>query len=124
MRSVIPYYPSGAAGAGLAVLRLSVAYWLLVTASVENTLLWQQFAIALVALAVAGGFHARLLSGLCLLFALEQVALSSTSIADGFVAILNTAALALVGPGAFSIDASLFGRRTVVLPTIRDDTSR
>lgn len=124
MRSVTPYYPSGAAGAGLAVLRFSVAYWLLVTASVENTLLWQQFAIAFVALAVAGGFHARLLSGFCLLFALEQVALSSTSIADGFVAILNTAALALVGPGAFSIDASLFGRRTVVLPTIRNDTSR
>lgn len=124
MRPVIPYYPSGTAGAGLALLRLSVAYWLLVTASPENTLLWQQFTLAVVALAVAGGFYARLLSTLCLLFALEQVFVSSTTMADSFAAILNTAALALVGPGAFSIDATFFGRRTVVLPAIRDDTSR
>jgi hypothetical protein len=34
--------------------------------------------------------------------------------------ILNSAALALLGPGAYSIDAQLFGRRVVVVPPRRD----
>jgi hypothetical protein len=32
------------------------------------------------------------------------------------IAILNALALALIGPGAYSIDARRFGRRIVVLP--------
>jgi uncharacterized membrane protein YphA (DoxX/SURF4 family) len=34
--------------------------------------------------------------------------------------LLSSAALALLGPGAYSIDARLFGRRVVVVPPRRD----
>lgn len=38
------------------------------------------------------------------------------------LALVIAAAIAAVGPGAFSIDARLFGRREVIIPKNRDDT--
>jgi hypothetical protein len=37
--------------------------------------------------------------------------------------ILNALALALLGPGAFSLDARIFGRRLLVLPDDDSDPS-
>lgn len=101
------------------LLRLSVAYWLLMTASLANFSLWQQLASAAMALAIGAGLQVRILSSLCVLFALERV-FGSTSIPAGLPAILNASALGMIGPGAFSIDARLFGRQTVTFPLNSD----
>jgi hypothetical protein len=37
--------------------------------------------------------------------------------------VLNAGALALLGPGAYSVDARLFGRRVVVVPPSKDSDS-
>ncbi len=40
------------------------------------------------------------------------------------LALVIAAAIASVGPGAFSVDARLFGRREVIIPLNRDDLRR
>jgi hypothetical protein len=122
MRATIPYYPSGAPGAGLVLLRLAVAHGLLLTTSPENAALWQKLVFVAVSLGLVGGFNARLLSILCLLFELQSLFGSSSLVFGNVTAILSASALALVGPGAFSIDARLFGHRTVQLPNVDVDS--
>jgi uncharacterized membrane protein YphA (DoxX/SURF4 family) len=74
--------------------------------------------------ALAIGFltpYAGLLVGLCFLgIALSWFPAPSWGLHDGrlvaFGMIITTAAIALLGPGAFSLDGRLFGRREIVIP--------
>jgi uncharacterized membrane protein YphA (DoxX/SURF4 family) len=74
--------------------------------------------------ALAAGFFtpfAGLLVGLCFLgIALSWFPASSWSMHDArlvaFGMIITAVALALLGPGAFSLDGRLFGRREIVIP--------
>lgn len=123
MRAVTPYYPAGAPGIGLVLLRLAVADTLVTMASPAAAPLLQG-GVALVALAIGSGFQTSLLSALCVLFSLWHV--SSWSASGILVALpsgLSAAALALAGPGAFSIDARMFGTRTIVLSDSTDRSS-
>jgi len=125
-------FPSGAPGTGLLVLRGSVGVTLLVQGAMN--LSWREHqtsaevAVALLLLmtgvSVLIGFLTPILS---LLAALEclGVALSWFSLpllgwfackwvsAETFA---MCAAIALLGPGAFSLDARLFGWREIVIP--------
>jgi uncharacterized membrane protein YphA (DoxX/SURF4 family) len=73
---------------------------------------------------LAAGFltpFAGLLVGLCFLgIALAWFPAPSWSLHDArtvaFGMIITAAALALLGPGAFSLDGRLFGRREIVIP--------
>jgi hypothetical protein len=111
----MPYYPSGLPGVGLLLLRLSVALGLLLTTPLENIALWQQLVLVGISLGLVGGFHARLLSIFCLLLALRSSFGYPALVFADFPAILSASALALVGPGALSIDARLFGHKTIHL---------
>ena len=56
--------------------------------------------------------------------AFEMTALLLAGQADGrFIALssLNAIAIALLGPGAYSVDARLFGRREIVFPSEEKD---
>jgi uncharacterized membrane protein YphA (DoxX/SURF4 family) len=74
--------------------------------------------------ALAAGFFtpfAGLVVGLCFLgIALSWFPASSWSMQDArlvaFGMIITVVALALLGPGAFSLDGRLFGRREIVIP--------
>jgi uncharacterized membrane protein YphA (DoxX/SURF4 family) len=74
--------------------------------------------------ALAIGFltpYAGLLVGLCFLgIALSWFPAPSWGLHDGrlvaFGMIITTVAIALLGPGAFSLDGRLFGRREIVIP--------
>ena len=72
MRATMPYYPAGAAGAGLLLLRLSVAHALLMTTSIRNAAFWHQLVVALIGLGLIGGYFTRFLSILSVLVALTR----------------------------------------------------
>ena len=115
MRTVFPSYPDGAAGAGLFVLRASVTLSLQTTVSRFDYPDWRHLAAALLALGVMLGLRTRLFAGLMIVMAISALAGGA-----GLIVIvplmLDACALVLVGPGAYSADARLFGRRTVILP--------
>lgn len=41
-----------------------------------------------------------------------------------FSSLLDAAAMGLLGPGAYSLDARLFGRRIVIIPSREDSSQR
>ena len=56
--------------------------------------------------------------------ALSWLPLPGEGLFDGYVAIINlivlSIAIALLGPGAFSLDAWMFGRREITIPASRN----
>jgi uncharacterized membrane protein YphA (DoxX/SURF4 family) len=66
-------------------------------------------------------FVAVIIGGGATIFALSTVPLPAESLAGE---IILAAAIALLGPGAFSLDAHLFGRREIVIPNIRHKTHK
>jgi len=84
---------------------------------------WALAGIALVSLCLAIGFVTPAMSVIAAAAAVVDIAAGPHG--QGFVVslvlLLDAAALGLLGPGAYSIDARLFGRRVTVLPA-RPDT--
>jgi hypothetical protein len=72
--------------------------------------------LALVALALYLGLATPLAAVLTCLFQLAGLLAGDQPTVGIGASILNSAALALLGPGAYSMDARLFGRREIVLP--------
>lgn len=114
-------FPGGGAGVGLLLLRLSVAgsftAMLLGSGDVPA---WMLFLAILVSIGLCAGFLARLLACLSVLADVTTLVIESVEPALAILNVADAIALAMIGPGAFSMDARLFGRRTVVLPAIRD----
>jgi hypothetical protein len=110
-------FPGESAGAALLILRVCLATSLLQFA-------WMQFkadgalmtALALAALSIAIGVGA-FLPVCCSLAVMFQLAAANASGWNSplltVIGALQTAALALLGAGAYSVDARLFGRRVV-----------
>ena len=118
-------FPPGGPGIGLLVLRISVgAIFLLITASRTNmSSIHPLFVGALVvAVCLAIGFLTPYLSFIVCVYALVS-AFGASAHLDIMLLVsllLSSAALALLGPGAYSMDAQLFGRRVVVVPPPKD----
>jgi hypothetical protein len=122
-------FPSGAPGLGLLLLRGFVALTLVVQGlAYLNSGDFSWFITAL-AFVVGGclliGFLtplvAVIIGGGAIIFALSPVPLPVESLAGE---IILAAAIALLGPGAFSLDARLFGRREIVIPNISHKTHK
>jgi uncharacterized membrane protein YphA (DoxX/SURF4 family) len=125
-------FPGGKPGIGLLLLRAGVGAAAITQGGIyladrRNLTLWT-WAVGL--LAIAGG--ASLLIGFltkaaCVLAALASIivalpwlpappfSLFSSKLSLVFVGIM-TAAIILLGPGAFSLDCRLFGRREIIIP--------
>jgi hypothetical protein len=125
MQRLFTMFPLGPAGIALFLLRLSAAAMLLMMVFPGAELTSSQWAFA--GLAVLAGF--LVLGAFTPLFCalgccLEIAALFSLRGVDAFYmlfSIVDTAALGLLGPGGYSLDARMFGRRRVVLSA--DDNS-
>ena len=107
-------YPDGAPGIALVLLRLSCA-WIAILASLPFRQLSPHAAMvvsAALALALGLGCGTRIVA-----FVLAVVAIATTFMAGSDIAVTMIAracacaALGVLGPGAYSIDANVFGRR-------------
>lgn len=135
MQRLFATFPSGAPGVGLLLLRAGVAVALLVHTRAcfggnEPTLGMRAVGV----LAALSG--ALLLIGLMTPLAATVAALSGGGVAlswlpsptpnvfdaglTAVLVVLVATAIALLGPGAFSLDAGLFGRREITIPRVPD----
>lgn len=117
MKSLFSLYPGHVPGIALLVLRASAAL-LMVAVLLEcpSRQLWLSGALEITALAIAIGFATRLFATLCA--TLGTALLLGLGGAPMLLIVTHTldlTALLLLGPGAFSVDARLFGRRTIAL---------
>jgi hypothetical protein len=113
-------FPAGAAGVALLILRITVSASLLVDGTDRWALVtswWSFLLFVLPALLIILGL---LTPYSC---ALEVLVLAGVAIHfaahDRFhliLAAVNSGALGLLGPGAFSADAYIFGRRLLTIP--------
>jgi hypothetical protein len=118
MQGLFSTFPTGAAGCALLMMRialgvllLDLARWPLGGPASD----WLALAPWLIAMAMWVGFLTPLAALLSTLFVLRAW-LSGDSAMGVFAAclMLEAVALSLLGPGAFSLDARLFGRRRII----------
>jgi hypothetical protein len=112
-------FPAGWVGAALVLLRASVCATLIVDAAARcssGTSSWLLTGFLLPVFSLLAGL---LTPHVCVVSCLFQLAVFLfTGGHDAFhllISALNTAVLAVLGPGAYSIDARLFGRRILTL---------
>ncbi len=117
-------FPAGRAGVGLLVLRLSTVAALSVGAQGElGPTLHGHMAVAcwVLALPLSTGFMTVLCAAAC---CAGDIGLLLTTVGPQarciVLAALLSASLALLGPGAYSVDARLFGRRVMVFQDNKD----
>jgi hypothetical protein len=116
-------FPPGLPGLALLLLRLSVAVALLLHSYAHRDALpgWIHATAILISLVVSVGYLTPIAAIAALAYHM-LMALGLGAGADATAAVLVPAidalALALLGPGAYSIDSRRFGRRVVVLPPL------
>jgi hypothetical protein len=118
MKHIFFAFPGGFAGAALLFLRGSVMLFIVTAPAVATApSSWIAILCCLAAILISAGYLTRIVAGLCALAC--AILIWPMSAAPPLLLlphVLDAAALALIGPGAFSVDAQLFGRRTMHLP--------
>ena len=113
-------FPTGLPGLALLLLRASVVIALLADSYTHRQSLpgWAHAAVILVSLVLSAGYLTPIMALAGLGFhGIVWLAFGPGSPAEVAATLLDAVALALVGPGAYSIDSRRFGRRVVVLPS-------
>lgn len=112
-------FPRGSPGLALLLLRAAVAIALLVDTFGNRLDVpgWIQGAAILLSFALCAGYVTPIVAVMGVgLHGLIWVSLGGGSPAVAVIVALNAVALALLGPGAYSVDSHLFGRRVLVIP--------
>ncbi len=112
-------FPAGLAGAALLILRMCTAGSIGTCAYAHGRFASGWIAVAIISLIVliGVGFLTPIACGLAVLLELYCLIYSQGTDAWHVVnTLLVTLSLGLLGPGAFSLDARLFGRRRLIVP--------
>jgi uncharacterized membrane protein YphA (DoxX/SURF4 family) len=117
-------FPTGPVGIALLVLRILVAATLLVDGSAQWTLvtsLWTLLLFVIPAAALCCGFLTPCCATFCCIEELGALWVTGGQNQSHHfhlvLASLTGAVLAILGPGAYSIDARIFGRRLLTVPS-------
>ncbi len=110
-------FPSGPRGAALLLLRISAATLIALCLNTLQLSSWSAAGLFVVAAALVAGFCTRLAAVICAILATAAFIRTGGTLSwlTGLQA-LSTVALAILGAGAYSIDARLFGRRVIEFP--------
>jgi hypothetical protein len=115
-------FPAGLPGLALLVLRTSVAIALALDGYRHREALstWTHAIALLLSAALLAGYLTPIVVLLVLLFhGLIWFGFGFDTAAVAVIVTLDATALALLGPGAYSVDARLFGRRRLLVPPPR-----
>jgi putative oxidoreductase len=117
-------FPEGLPGIALVLLRVSVALTVLHHVYLRQEVLpaWFLATLLLLAAMLVVGFLTPIVALLAMAVQLIGPAgLTLPNVVVVTASTLNALALALLGPGAYSLDALRFGRRVVDLPSAEDE---
>jgi hypothetical protein len=109
-------FPAGAAGFVLLLIRVGVSATILIVTLAKSTICthWALVICAVLAFSLCLGVLTPFACVLSCLVELSCICgLSRIDIAYQCFLLLVTASLAVLGPGAYSLDARLFGRRVI-----------
>jgi hypothetical protein len=112
-------FPPGLPGLALVLMRASVAGAVLLDIYTHEATLpgWAKGAAIVVSVILCAGYLTPLASVAALVFhAIIWASVGAESIAAAITTSFDAAALALLGPGGYSIDSFRFGRQVVLLP--------
>jgi len=119
-------FPQGGPGIGLLLLRIAAAGMFALNLTHRfPSLHWLVISlIGLISLGLLLGFLTPILSVIACLAAGANLLLAGGPIDVVYILrILLSAALVFLGPGAYSVDARLFGLRVTVVPPRKDKTA-
>jgi len=118
-------FPAGGPGIGLLLLRIAIAAALFLDGPPGTAVrLAHGYGAMLIALgaAVCAGVVTPVLAILCGVLAVVEIVRWGFLVSPvAILLLLDAAVLGLLGPGAYSVDARLFGRRVLVLSEKRDE---
>jgi hypothetical protein len=119
MQRLFSMFPQGGPGIALLLLRVSVAGITVFRLWTHYGALgpyWVLLGVVVLALALCVGVLTPIVSVLICLVAVLSIVQGHSDVLVDVSTILNGLALALLGPGAYAVDAWLYGRRVVVVP--------
>jgi uncharacterized membrane protein YphA (DoxX/SURF4 family) len=114
-------FPQGGPGVALLLLRVSVVAFLIIAVANYNVSSLVLVGAVLISVSLLIGFLTPFFCVMVAAFIIgNMIANPHASSVLCVIAIANAAALGLLGPGAYSVDSKLFGRRvTIVRPRKR-----
>ncbi len=126
MQRLFSMFPVGLPGIGLLCLRLTAAFSLCLSTQPARmrhpALAWL---LEIVCFLLFIGFATPLLAAFCVMAGVYVlISAGGTAWPCAEVSVAVAFALALLGPGGYSLDARMFGRRSVVFNHPDDDTRR
>lgn len=123
-------FPQGGPGIGLLLLRIAAAGMFALNLThrftfSSNALYWVVVSlIVLISLGLILGFLTPILAIIASVGAVANLALAGAPIDEVYILrTLTSTALIFLGPGAYSVDARLFGLRVTVVPPRKDKNS-
>lgn len=128
MQRLYSMFPTGRPGIALLLVRMALGLMLMDGVSLPLAQLGSLgylIGLGTVAFGLSLGFLTPVMTVLCILLEVSTLFAAKGDIeAVHICAVLDAVAIGFLGPGAYSIDARLFGRRRIVFPVAKDRDDR